>query len=106
MFKFFQKPPKTDAEKKLEEISKLLFPEPEEAESPDGDKFLVDYSVDMNLDAALVDLEEGHNDEVCRKTIKKVANRLYEVRQLLNAHYIDGKKFNYVVVDDVRAMDD
>lgn len=106
MFKFFQKKPKTEAEIQLQQIKDLLYPQMEEGEM-DGIKYLVDYSVDQNLEAALVDLEEGHNDEACRNTIRKVAKKLYDIRLLMDAytHKLD-KNIKYVIVDDVRAIDD
>jgi len=101
MFKFFKRQPKTSAEIKLQQIQDLLFPKMEETEL-NGVKFCVDYSVDSNLDAVLLDLEEGHNDETARKTIKKVTNRLYEIRQLLQAYTEKlDKDIKYVVIDDV-----
>jgi len=106
MFKFFQKKPKTEAEVQLQHIKDLLFPPMEEGDM-DGIKYLVDYSVDQNLEAALVDLEEGHNDEACRTTIRKVAKKLYDIRVLMDAYTNKlDKNIKYVIVDDVRAIDD
>jgi hypothetical protein len=106
MIKFFQKKPKTEAELQLEKIKNLLFPPMEEGEM-DGIKFLVDYSVDQNLEAALIDLEEDHNDEACRNTIRKVAKKLYDIRVLMDAYSNKlDKDFKYIIVDDVRAMED
>jgi len=103
MIKFFgmKKPSdKSVAEVKLDQIRDILFPPCDQHIDKDGRKFQVDYSADMNLDAALTDLEEGYNDEATRKTIKKVANRIYEVRNVLQA-YQELTDSEYLIVDDL-----
>lgn len=97
-----KKQEKTSADVKLQQILDILFPPVEEQSSPDGATYIVDYSADVNLEAALTDLDEGYNDETSRETIRKVANRLYEVRKVLNHFYdIEDKKATYYVVDDL-----
>jgi hypothetical protein len=63
-----EKKPKTTAEEKLEEIKGLLFPPlklmEEVTNSGEIIKYHIDYSVDSNIDAALIDLYDGHNDAV------------------------------------------
>jgi hypothetical protein len=106
MFKFFGKKleDKTLAEVKLDQIRELLFPPCDEHIDRDGQKYHVDYSADMNLDAALVDLEEGHNDEATRNTIKKVSARIYAVRKILDS-YAEITDAHYLIVDDMSEIE-
>lgn len=94
----------TPAELKLEQIKNLLFPQliTEEELSNDGTimKFHVDYSVDSNLDAALIDLQEGHNDEVVQGTINEVVKKLIEVRRLLEAYAKMDPDAKYIIVEN------
>jgi hypothetical protein len=99
-----QKKIETPADQKIEQIKQLLFPPLELQEQTDKDgsriKFHIDYSVDSNLDAVLMDLEEGHNDPVARKSISKVIARLNEARRLLEAYAELDKDAKYIIVDD------
>lgn len=94
----------TPADQKLEQIKELLFPQltTEEELSNDGTilKFHVDYSVDSNLDAALIDLQEGHNDEVVQGTINEVVKKLIEVRRLLEAYAKMDPEAKYIIVEN------
>lgn len=99
MFKFFKAKPKTTADQKLEEIERILFP-PFKKETNNEVSFLVDYSVDSNLQAAINDLEEGLNDEVVRGTVNKVIDRLIKVRAVLNAYNEIDLDAKYIIVDD------
>lgn len=99
MFKFFKAKPKTTADQKLEEIEKILFP-PFKKETSNDVSFLVDYSVDSNLQAAVNDLEEGHNDDVVRGTVNKVIDRIVKVRAILNAYNEIDLDAKYIIVDD------
>lgn len=106
MFSFGKKQtlPKTTAEEKLEKVIQILFPPlvlREEGEM----KYHIDYSADSNLDAALVDLEEGHNDPVVHKTIRGVANRLVDVRRILEAYRLLDTDAKYLIVDDLGGED-
>jgi hypothetical protein len=99
----------TPADQKLEQIKALLFPplELKEQMSETGSKikYHIDYSVDSNLDAVLMDLEEGHNDPVARKTISKVVDRLNQARRLLEAYAELDKEAKYIIVDDGEDKD-
>lgn len=99
----------TPADQKIEQIIKLLFPplELKEQMANDGSKikYHIDYSVDSNLDAVLMDLEEGHNDPVARKTISKVIERLNEARRLLEAYAQIDTDAKYIIVDDGEDVD-
>jgi hypothetical protein len=96
----FKAKPKTTAEEKMEEIKKILFP-PFQKQQEKDIIFLVDYSVDSNLQAAVGDLEEGHNDEVVQATINKVIDRLVEVRKILKAYGEFDTSAQYIIVDDL-----
>ena len=107
MIKFpwiIRKKPKTSAEKKLKEIRELLFPElkleQELDEKGELIKYHIDYGVDSNLDAALIDLQEGYNDGPTQKTISNITKRLYKARKLLGAEAKISKEAKYLVVDD------
>jgi hypothetical protein len=76
----------------------LLFPEPVEKKH-DGQVFLTDYSIDSNLYAALLDLEDGTNDQVTRDTIRKCCDRLHACRALLEAEHEVNSKSGYLVID-------
>lgn len=103
MFKFLKQTPKTSAEEKLEKISQILFPKSELNTDKDGNKFYIDYSADSNLDAALNDLEEGYNDDTARNTIRKVSNRIFQIRKLLEAQQSLEKDIKYILVEDVET---
>jgi len=81
-----------------QKIADMLFPERIEKEE-DGQTFLIDYSVDLNLLGALVDLENGENDEITRNTIRKTYEKLCEVRRMLHAENMIQKKARYLMVD-------
>lgn len=104
-----RKKPKTSAEEKLEQLRELLFPELKLEQELDehGEiiKFHIDYGVDSNLDAALIDLQEGYNDGPTQKTISNITKRLYKARKLLGAEAKISKEAKYLVVDD-GAKDD
>ena len=91
---------RTPAEERLDAIRDILFPPCEYHVDKSGTKFQVDFSADLNLDAALSDLEDGHNDASCQSTIKKVSNRIYEVRKILQAHQ-ELTDAEYLIVDDL-----
>lgn len=105
----------TPAEQKLDEIRNILFPPSKLDQSVDETgqlhKWQVDYSADMNLDAALIDLQEGHNDKVVQNTVKSVIDTLIEVRRILDAHMELDKDAEYIVVEnkkdelDIEASD-
>jgi len=111
-----QKKINTPAEEKIEQIKAMLFPplklEQELAKDGSVMKYHIDYSADSNLDAALIDLQEGHNDEVAHKTINNVIERLNNVRRMLEAYAQIDDEAKYIIVDnmerdkDVTAADD
>jgi len=112
MMKFLwkvEKEPQTSAEQKLEEIKKILFPplELHEEISKEGDiiKYHIDYSVDSNVDAVLLDLYDGNNDSVVQSTLNKTVARLNKVRQLLEAYAVFDAEAKYIIVDDGKDND-
>ena len=86
MFKIFKMKPKTTAEVKIEQVVKILFPPLELHVDKEGNKFHIDHSVDTNLEAALMDLQEGHNDKAVHNTIMDIEDRLIQVRKILDEH--------------------
>jgi hypothetical protein len=94
----------TPAEKKIELIIAALFPKWELHSQPDEKgkmiKFHVDRAVDTNLDAVLVDLQEGHNDVACHETLNDVIKRLSRVRHLLQAYSDFDKDAQYIIVEN------
>lgn len=110
-----EKKPMSTAEEKLEEIKQLLFPQLElhEEMGEDGQfiKYHVDYSVDSNIDAALIDLYDGHNDTVVQGTLNKAVARLNKARKILEAYASLDKDAKYIIVDngkddDIAAAED
>ena len=100
MFKMFRKNPKSKAEIELDKIRDVLFP-PFEKQSKEDVTFLIDYSADSNLQAVLNDLEEGHNDEIVRRTVSRVIDRMIEVRKILKAYNEFDMEAQYIIVDDL-----
>lgn len=107
MFKFFamRRKPKTTAEEKIDQIIELLFPPLELHTDKDGNKFHIDYSVDTNLEAALMDLEDGHNDAASQKTIRSIIKRIIKTRQLLEAYREIDNDAKYFIADDLEDED-
>lgn len=100
MFFVKKKSPTTSSDQTIEQIKNILFP-PLRLEEEQGVKFHIDYSADSNLDAALSDLIDGYNDEATRKTLGDVSNRLYKIRQLLEAHMELDSDAKYIVVENL-----
>ncbi len=98
-----EKKPNTPAEERLDQIKDILFPPSKLNQEMDKDgnsfKWQIDYSVDMNLDAALNDLEEGINDQAVQNTIRDISKRLYSVRQLLDAYMEIDPEVKYIMVE-------
>lgn len=94
------------AEKQLDEIRKLLFPK--SVQHTDVDEkgedvtYYIDYSADLNLEAALSDIQEGYSDSTVRNTILDVIDRLSKIRELLDEHLMFTKDVNYFVVENLR----
>jgi hypothetical protein len=89
----------SEAHKKLDLIEKLLFPNFTTETLPNGSCFHVDYSTDSNLQAALVDLEDGINNQQTHETIGSVLKTLAAVRSIMQAYPIMDKNAEYIIVD-------
>ena len=91
------------SEQMLEDIKNKLFPSLELHEEMQADgtivKFHVDYSLDSNLDAVLMDLEDGHNDEATHKTVRNVISKLIEIRKILEVYPSINEDAKYIIVD-------
>jgi len=87
-------------ERELQQVVDILFPPLETQSDHEGNVFQIDYSADTNLDAALLDLMDGNNDEVTQKTIRKVIERLNKVRRVLQAYSQLDERAKYLIVDD------
>lgn len=88
-------------------ISNILFPRMVAEEAQDGTKFLVDTSADSNLESALQDIQDGHNDISTQAAIGDVLERLGRIRKLLGAYSeFPIGDYKYVVVDTVRRDPD
>lgn len=93
---------KSASEKKLEQITKILFPPTkvhETIEEGDKIKYMIDYSIDNNLYAVLIDLREGNNDKACHDTLNKCLDALIKVREILEAHMLLDKEAKYITVE-------
>jgi hypothetical protein len=97
--------PKTPAEVKIEQIIKTMFPPLELHIDKDGNKYHIDHSLDTNLEAALMDLEEGHNDAASQKTIRSVADQIIRVRKLLEAYQLIDDEAKYFIAEDPETRD-
>lgn len=95
---FLKKKVETPAEILLEQIQEILFPAPDKRKE-DGIEWYLDSSVDSNLYAAMIDMDDGKTDVITRDTIKKCHDKLYEVRKLLNKFHELDTNSKYVLVD-------
>ena len=107
MFKIFamKTKPKTSADEKIEQVIKILFPPLDLRFDREGNKYHIDYSADTNLEAALMDLEDGHNDQASQKTIRGISDRLIRVRKLLEAYQEIDAEAKYFIADDLEGKD-
>jgi hypothetical protein len=102
---------KSAADKKLDDIRNILFPPTKvnkTMENGEQIKFMIDYSVDNNLYAALIDLREGHNDTVVQNTINKCIDSLIKVREILEAQMLLDDEAKYITVEmlDTKNVED
>lgn len=92
----------SESDKKLKQVADILFPKTkvlEKIEEGEKIKYMVDYSIDNNLYAALIDLQEGHNDKGCQNTINECIKALNKVRTVLEAHMFLDEEAKYIMVD-------
>ena len=95
--------PKTEPEKILEQIESILFPALKTEEDKSGKIYHIDSSVDSNLYAVLVDLQEQYADESVIKTVKEIHDRMYSVRELLNKFNVLDENAEYIIVEDIET---
>lgn len=105
MFKFFEKKEQKPSDILLEEIKQILFPPIKTHTDKEGNKFHIDSSADTNLDSVLTDLVEGYNDETSQNTIKKISERIFQIRKLLNFQQELDEDAKYLIVDDLYETD-
>ncbi len=107
-----ERKPATPAEEKLEQIRDILFPKAQLMHDVDPKtgqeyKWQVEYAADMNLDAALIDLQEGHNDKAVHNTVKGVVDMIMDVRKILDEHMELSSEAKYIMVENKRdTIDD
>ena len=66
-------------------IKAVLFP-PIIRGFEDGTEFFVDRSVDANIQAVLIDLQDGRLDEMTFNTLQFAIDQLHKVRNHYNIH--------------------
>lgn len=81
-----------------QKVVDILFPPLETREGKDG-VYQIDYSIDSNLQSALLDLQEGTNDKVVQDTIAKAIDALIKVRNVLEVYPELDDRASYVIVD-------
>lgn len=91
-------------DERLRQVIGILFPPLETEDLPDGSRVQIDYSVDSNLDAVLLDLEDGHNDESARSTLRDCIKRVARVRDILEAHHQIDLEAKALFVDTPREV--
>lgn len=95
---------------KLDEIVNILFPKLklEQGVTKDGEsiKYHIDYSADSNLEAALIDLREGFNDDIAHTTISEIIDRLARVRRMTNSLAEFDSEAKYVIVDNLTGKNE
>lgn len=96
----------TEAEQRLDEIRKILFPKSvRHTELDENGKevtYHIDYSADLNLEAALTDIQEGYSDDTVRATISDVIERINSIRNILDEHLMFTNDVNFFVVENMR----
>lgn len=99
ILKLFKRKKYIPEDERLRQIIDILFPPTKTQCDSEGNKYHVDFSADANLDAALADLEEGHNDSTTHNTIRSISNRLVKIRQILDVYNEIDKDTKYYVVE-------
>ena len=118
---FWKKQPKqeviklsdSDLEYRLNEIKRILFPPLDINSYVNNDgalvKYHIDYCIDSALETVLNDLQDEHNDVICRDTLNSVIKRLLLVRKLLNVETCIDEEAEYISVENLnldRAIED
>ena len=99
------KPSLTSENQKLEQIKKVLFPSLELTNLIGNDGALVTYHIDYCIDSALEvvlnDLQDGHNDIACQKTLNSVIKRLLIIRKILEIETTIHEDAEFIIVKDL-----
>ena len=96
---FFKKiTKKSKEENQLEEVKSLLFPPFSKQKTENNDHYLIDSSADRELEAALIDLEDGISDDIVKNTIKDILYRLHKIRKILNPQQEINNKANIIFI--------
>lgn len=82
----------------MQQVVDILFPPLKTEESKDG-VYQIDYSIDSNLQSALVDLQDGTNDKIVQDTIAKAIDALIKVRNILEVYPEIDERAKYIIVD-------
>jgi len=98
MLKWLRPKPVVIRPEEMQRVVDILFPPLVKREGKDG-VYQIDYSIDSNLQSALLDLEEGTNDKVVQDTISKAIMALIEVRNILQVYPELDDQARYVIVD-------
>jgi CYTH domain-containing protein len=95
--------PKTEPEKILEQIESIMFPPLRTKVDESGKTYHIDASVDSNLYAVLVDLQEQYADDSVINTVKEIHDRVYSIRELLNKFNTLDENAEYIIVEDIET---
>ncbi len=96
-------PVKPISDENIEKAAGLLFPPLEDFESPTGEAFVVDRSIDTNLEAILQDIQDGQIDEVTVENLKACIATVITVRELFDIAESIKDQSHYLLVDKPRT---
>lgn len=84
LIKTTENPKKDDS--MISKVEEILFPSYTEELDSKGNTWIIDYSADNNLYAAILDLKEGVVNETTITTLESVLNSLTKIRNLLEVN--------------------
>lgn len=99
IMKWFDRESKVLRPENTQKAAELLFPPLEEVEMPDGSIFVVDKSLDSNLEAIYQDITDGNADDITLENLRACINNVLAVRQLLEIEVTKSDRATYLVVD-------
>lgn len=105
MFKLFRRKSTIPSDRKLQEIRDILFPPYVKRVDGSGTVYNLDFSVDMNLEAVVSDIEDGYNDRASLNTLRNINDKLIRVRELLDVYQMLDTEAQYVLIDDSHRHD-
>lgn len=83
---------------RFHQVFSILFPDVEFKTDEHDNHYIVDYSVDRNLDSILVDLQEGMNDEMVQHNLREICERVSIIRQILEVETDYHPQAKYLVI--------